>query len=215
MKNLNYYLITCLLACSTIASAQSANPNTPTTGSSKEKWSGLRVSYKPITVECVGEDDDLTGISVDYTYSSILSENVPLFVEGGLGYQYSYDEESEEGIHAKMVIHSLNIPLKLGYKHHLDEKIYLTPHVGLNLRGNLSGTVNVREEYYGEEVEIDIFDDKEMGDAAFKRIQMGWQIGIGLNLGKIYAGVSYGGDFNEIAEDSKFNTTSITLGINF
>ena len=49
-----------------------------------------------------------------------------------------YDEESEEGIHAKMVIHSLNIPLKLGYKHHLDEKIYLTPHVGLNLRGNLS-----------------------------------------------------------------------------
>ena len=61
------------------------------------------------------------------------------------------------------------------------------------------------------------FDKKDTGskDSQWKRFQMGWQIGIGLNYNKLYVGVSYGKDITELCKKTKLSTTSITLGYNF
>ena len=72
-----------------------------------------------------------------------------------------------------------------------------------------------------EEEEVDLFDkddaEKYFGDEdyAWKRFQMGWQIGVKASISNFVLGVSYGGDFSEIAEDAKSKTTSITLGYRF
>ena len=219
MKNLKYYLSVCLLACSTMASAQFANSGSnstigTTTTSTAETWSGLRVSYKPITMEMDDEEEDMTAFSIDYVFSFKLSETTPLFLETGIGYQYaswdeSYDEESME-----IMLHSLNIPLNVGYKHQFNNDISIMPFAGINLRGNLVGNMVYEDDYYDEEEEVDLFDDDDMDDP-WKRFQIGWQIGVGLNFNKFYAGISYGGDFSEIADEVKLKSTSITVGLNF
>lgn len=218
MKNLKYYLSVCLLACSTMASAQFANSGSNstigTTTNTAETWSGLRVSYKPITMEMDDEEEDMTAFSIDYVFSFKLSETTPLFLETGIGYQYaswdeSYDEESME-----IMLHSLNIPLNVGYKHQFNNDISIMPFAGINLRGNLVGNMVYEDDYYDEEEEVDLFDDDDMDDP-WKRFQIGWQIGVGLNFNKFYAGISYGGDFSEIADEVKLKSTSITVGLNF
>ena len=223
MKNLRYYLSVCLLICSTAVSAQLTNPSSESTVNkttqSSDTWRGLKVSYKPITLDYNGGDDALTGFSAEYVLSFKLSDTTPLFLESGLGYQYVTYEESAEAegvkIKAELALHSLYVPFNLGYKHYFDEKFAIMPFIGLNLRGNISGEMTLSEDYYGEEYDLDLFDDNDMEDEAWNRFQIGWQIGIGLNISKFYAGISYGSDFNELYEDAKLKTTSITLGINF
>lgn len=223
MKNLKYYLSVCLLACSTMASAQFANSGSnstigTTTTSTAETWSGLRVSYKPITIEVDGDEEDMTGFSADYVFSYKLSEDTPIFLESGIGYQYaSCDEDWLE-----ITLHSLNIPLNIGYKHFFNEKVSIMPFVGINLKGNIAGTWKLGNE------EIDMFDEDEIeefaeyadldaDDLVWKRFQIGWQIGVGLNFNSFYAGVGFGGDLSKLAEESfeKLKTTSITVGLNF
>ena len=65
--------------------------------------------------------------------------------------------------------------------------------------------------------EANMFDKKEAGgkDSQWKRFQMGWQIGIGLNYNQLYVGIGYGKDFTELCKKVKTSTTSITLGYNF
>lgn len=223
MKNLKYYLSACLLTCSTVVFAQFTNTISESTVNETESasntWAGLRASYKPITIDYNGGDDDLTGFSAEYIFSFKLSDTAPLFLESGLGYQYATYEESEEAegikVKAELALHSLYVPFNLGYKHSFDKKFTIMPFIGLNLRGNVSGEITLSENYYGEKYDLDVFKDNDMEDEAWNRFQIGWQIGIGLNINKFYAGISYGSDFNELYEDAKFKTTSITLGFNF
>lgn len=210
MKNLKFYLSVCLLACSTMVSAQFMNSGSKTsvstTTGSAETWQGLRVSYKPVTIDFDGSDEDATGFSADYVFSFKLSESTPLFLEAGIGYQYTgYDEDGLE-----ITLHSLNVPLNIGYKHAFSDQISVMPFVGINLRGNLSGKATMD----GYDEELDLFDDDDMEDA-WKRFQIGWQIGVGANFNKFYAGISYGGDLSELAEETKLKATSVTIGFNF
>lgn len=59
--------------------------------------------------------------------------------------------------------------------------------------------------------------DAEILDGkAWKRFQIGWQIGLKARFGqKIMAGISYGNDFSEIAYKSTIQTTSISIGYTF
>ncbi len=51
---------------------------------------------------------------------------------------------------------------------------------------------------------------------AWKRLQIGWQIGLKARFGQNFmAGVSYGSDFSEIAYKSTIQTTSLTIGYTF
>lgn len=63
----------------------------------------------------------------------------------------------------------------------------------------------------------DLFSKDDMGnDGVWKRIQVGWQVGVNVYLTNfLYAGVSYGTDFSQIIKDVKIHTTSVTLGYTF
>lgn len=152
----------------------------------------------------------------------------------------SEDDESLEvynyELEQKTTILNLNIPVNLAYKFTVDsKKLSIIPYVGVNFKGNIIGKSKLNlvdkldsdymsekefwenAEDYGIKQEKNNFDKKDTGskDSQWKRFQMGWQIGIGLNYNKLYVGVSYGKDITELCKKTKLSTTSITLGYNF
>ena len=152
----------------------------------------------------------------------------------------SEDDESLEvynyELEQKTTILNLNIPVNLAYKFTVDsKKLSIIPYVGVNFKGNIIGKskLNLVDELdsdymsekefwenaedYGIKQEKNNFDKKDTGskDSQWKRFQMGWQIGVGINYNKLYVGVSYGKDITELCKKTKLSTTSITLGYNF
>ena len=137
----------------------------------------------------------------------------------------------------KTTILNLNIPVNLAYKFSVEsKKLSIIPYVGINFKGNIIGKSKLNlvdgldsdditekkfweyaEDSYGIKQEKNNFDKKDTGskDSQWKRFQMGWQIGVGINYNKLYVGVSYGKDITELCKKTKLSTTSITLGYNF
>lgn len=141
----------------------------------------------------------------------------------------------------KITVASLNIPVSLGYKLSFSEKVSLTPFVGVNFRGMLLGKGkyaitdqsildqlqdagysesdfwNEMETDYGIKQESNMFDKDDMGskDATWKRFQVGWQIGVGLDYKHFYFGLAYGKDFSELYKKCKVSFTTISVGYNF
>lgn len=213
MKTLKFYLSVFLLALSVIANAQYISSKSKAflgggTESIDGVRPGLRFSCKIITMDWSGENKEMYGFSADYVHPISLSANVPLFLETGIGYQYStYDAEID------ISMHSLNVPLNLGYVISVSEKFSMTPYIGLNLRSNLSADASY-ETYYGGKKELDLFDDEDM-ETPWNKFQIGLQFGFGLNLNWFYLGLGYGIDLNELGEELKLKSLTSTIGFNF
>lgn len=141
-------------------------------------------------------------------------------------------------VERKTTLFSLNIPVNLAYKFTINNSaLSIVPYLGINLKGNIIGKAKLKltsdlensvydsekefweafeENGYGKE-DTNMFDKKDTGgkDYTWKRFQMGWQIGVGLNYNQLYVGIGYGKDLTELCKKTKIGTTSITLGYNF
>ena len=136
----------------------------------------------------------------------------------------------------KMTYLSANIPVNLAYKFTLSDKnISIIPYLGVNLKGNIIAKskhefVEFEDDYYydsekdfwedqeeeGYKQDMNYFDKKDVGkDNQWKRIQFGWQIGIGLYYNQLYIGLEYGKDLSELYKKTQISKTSITLGYSF
>lgn len=194
MKNLKLYVSACLLACSTMASAQfttgNAGGGATTSAADTEGWSKIYVSYDPMTAEydVDGADDlDFTGISFGFAKGFSISQSMPLFVEAGLGLTYGWwseddgESDSEDGysysysFEEKIKMFSLKVPVNLAYKFAIpNSNISVTPYAGISMRLNLSakGEWEESESYtYRGETEsesdsgdYDLFDEDDMGE---------------------------------------------------
>ena len=96
------------------------------------------------------------------------------------------------------------------------------PFIGATLRYNLSGTLKYEVSSLDYSEKYDLFDKKDMEEInfldgkAWKRFQLGYQIGLKARFGQNFmAGLSYGNDLSEIAYKTKVQTTSITVGYTF
>lgn len=84
----------------------------------------------------------------------------------------------------------------------------------LNIPSELSSYVDPSQYEYDED--YNNFDKDDVGkDYTWNRVQFGWQIGTTLDINKFNVGISYGLDFNEIAEKVKNSAFSVRLGYNF
>jgi opacity protein-like surface antigen len=165
---------------------------------------------------------DMTGFSAGFVKGFSLSSQSPIFAEIGANFQYLKsnllnEDYGGDRLKLDLNMYSVNIPLNIGYKYAINEGFSIFPYAGISARGNISGKLVAS--LGSEEESVDIFDKDEMEDLefkTFKRLQIGWQIGFGVNFNRLYLSASYGGDFNEVAEELKLSTApSITLGINF
>ncbi len=238
MRSIKFLAMAAILSISSGAYAQFTNTSSGSSVSSvnTDGWSTIWVEYNPIKVkfDVSGMDDEsLTGFSAGYSRAFSLSQGTPVFLEAGLGVQYAnysdsksgyiedYEEYGKVNVDQDITIWSAKVPVNLLYNFQLpNSSISLAPFAGATLRYNLSGSLKYEVDDYSEK--YDLFKKKDMDEAGFldgkawKRFQIGWQIGLKARFGENFmAGVSYGSDFSEIAYKSKIQTTSITVGYTF
>lgn len=155
----------------------------------------------------------LNGFTADYKHGFGLISN--LYVETGLGIGYASGSENYGGlVEAKFSTFNMKIPVNLAYRINLGI-CSIQPYTGLNLKLNLTATEELtvngstaKESYFGE----DAYGESLGG----KRFQMGWQIGLGFNFSKIYAGIEYGIDFMPLVNytNSGYYNKVKTSGLN-
>lgn len=153
--------LSCIVASMLMISMSSfaQSPNTNSDG-----WNTVNLQWNPSTyVPDKGESESFTGLSLGYNKAFGLSQSIPLYLEVGLGMQYSFyskditeDVASELGVttislaallrpEEKINILSAKVPLSLAYAFHIPEtNLSLIPYVGLDIRYNIMGKANVK-----------------------------------------------------------------------
>jgi len=216
-----------------IVSSRSSRVTTTRTIGNYEGWNTVYLQWNPSTFSPKhGDAQSFTAFSVGYNHAFSVSQSIPLFVETGIGAQYSYWSKSEReksygiDVEYKINILSAKVPVSLMYKWDIpNSTVAIVPNAGLDFRFNIIGKLKGEASYKGEtqSESISLFDDDEMkekgalfGGEAWKRFQLGWHVGVNAIFAeKFLVGFSYGTDFMDIAEDVKINTASVTVGYCF
>ena len=220
MKALRSLLVLAFIGLATAtASAQFANSSSSSASAGSSIWTTVNtdgynriyVSYLPSKLKVSDSDGNIKmkgSFEAGYLRGIGLTSNVPLYLEVGGALQYrSYNEDYDEES-VKVNALSLNIPVSLTYRINVTDDFAVSPNFGFDFRINVMGKEKYDDGY--DEYDIDLF-----SDADWNRFQAGWHIGVGLDYRALHFGVQYGTDFNEIAEELKIATTSVTLGFNF
>lgn len=256
MKRLYYLLVVAFVAMATNASAQfvqsSGEQNSMSTTNSgasnffkkmpSSDYNRFYIGYNPTKIKWEDYqsewEDELPfkhGVTVGYLHASNIVKNVPLFLEYGANFMYSFGKykysddyyvEYTQIIKANM--YSVNVPVNLALRLSFNnDKVAITPYLGLNFRVNVAGNLKMEVEDDGdsESWTNKLFDssndDEAMDDYAFKRFQVGLNLGVGLTFNSFYIGVGYVTDFSKIAnydDDDyvgKLGVTTLSLGIAF
>ena len=158
MKCIKFFAVAALMIIATSASAQFTNTSTKSSSSSSsvstDGWSTFWVEWNPLSIkhnEKNADDESATAFSIGYSQAFSVSANLPLFVEAGLGVQYSFNSKdiSEEldydfgddmDPQLKTNLFSAKIPINLIYAFQIpNSSVSIMPYVGANLRYNISG----------------------------------------------------------------------------
>ena len=209
---------------------------------STDNYSRIYFGYNPTKIKWEDHQSDFEkllplkhGISFGYIYGANIVDSLPLYLEFGGNFQYSFGkeefEDDYESYKYKLNMYSLNVPVNLAFRFGFnDNKVEITPYLGLNFRVNLAGNMKIEyeieDDYYGESysgsTDIKLFDDsdEEMGEEAFKRFQVGFNVGVNFAFSGFNIGVGYTTDFNKICSaldeyDGKLGVTTISVGFAF
>ena len=251
MKKFYFFLVIAIMAMATSASAQfvqsganNQSRNNNQSGNffsqmSTDNYSRIYVGYNPTKIKWEDNQSDNEksfplqhGISLGYIYGANIVDSLPLYIEFGGNFQYSFgkeeyeeeDEYSYESYKYKLNMYSLNIPVNLAFRFGFnDNKVEITPYLGLKFRVNIAGDMKLEEhcfQYSGTHIKLFDNSDEEMGDSAFKRFQVGFNVGVNFAFSGFNIGVGYTTDFNKICSaldeyDGKLGVTTISVGFAF
>lgn len=212
--------IVCAATAMTI-SAQRAS-DFATSASETSSYNRISAGYLNENISPKGGDGmGLNGLFVDYVHGFSLTQSIPLYLETGLGIGAGFKSESDEDwedYSVKNRLMYMNVPLNITYKFAVNPDFSIQPLFGFNFKVNIVGKTKLEiddPDYEDEEGEINWFDDDDMDGSAFKRFQLGWHIGAGINYKAFYFGLSYGTDFIKIAKKVNTGTFKIGVGFNF
>lgn len=252
MKKFYFFLVIAMMAVATSASAQFVQSGANNNGRnnnqggnffsqmSTDNYSRIYVSYNPTKIKWEEHQSEIEkqlplkhGVSLGYIYGANVLDSLPLYVEFGGNFQYSFGKEEFGGDYEsykyKLNMYSLNVPVNVAFRFGFnDNKVEITPYLGLNFRVNLAGNMKIEyeidDDYYSDSdsIEAKLFDDsdEEMGVNAFKRFQVGFNVGVNFTFSGFNIGVGYTTDFNKICSaldeyDGKLGVTTISVGFAF
>lgn len=196
----------------------------------KNGWSTFGIEYLPSSLNPdKGDSQSFTGIGLTWTKATSIMQDQPLFLEAGIGLQYSFYSESENEEYyngfgystyeteENWKMASLKVPVNVIYSYQVPStNISVDPYLGLRFRFNVYG--EVEEKADGDSESYNLFDKDDMGssDDTWNRFQLGWQIGVKARFNNsFYVGVAYGSDFGEVCEKVKVSETQLSLGFVF
>lgn len=167
-------------------------------------WSTLGVEYLPSNISADGHSESFSGFAFNYTNAISLTQSIPLFLEWGVGAQYSTYSLDDTDIRWA----SIKAPVNLIYDFQIpNTRINIDPYLGVKFRGNVWG--EIKEEHRGNKESYDLFDEGKC-----KRFQAGMQIGVKARFNDaFFVGVGYGFDFNDFGESAKINELNLSLGL--
>lgn len=221
---LAFSAILCLQSQAQIVSSRSSMTTTEVINQPeqpKNGWSTFNFEYLPSTFSPdKGDSQSFTGLALTWLTASNITPSLPLYLETGLGVQYSFYSESEDSKYGnseeKFNMISLKMPINLIFNYQIpNTAINIDPYIGIRLRGNILGEATI-ENSYGDK-SYNVFDKDDMGGSEYtwNRFQIGWQIGLKARFNSLIVGLGYGSDFSEIAKKVKINETQISLGVVF
>ena len=169
---------------------------------SYDGWNSLYVEYLPSKLS----SGAFHGAALNYAHAFSVTPKVPLFVEIGLGGQYSFQDENG----AEMKFASVKVPLNVIYEYTIPgTSISLDPFAGVKARVNVWGELT-SDEY---DVEYDLFDKNE---GRCKRVQVGWNAGLRVRVNKtFFVGGAYGTDFMKFSPNHGIREFAVSLGVTF
>lgn len=132
--------------------------------SSNDGWNSIYLQWNPSTfVPDKGDTESFNGLSIGYNRAISISQSFPLYLEVGLGAQYSFytkditeDVAEELGVtttalatllrpEEKVKMFSAKVPISLAYAFHIpDTKVTLIPNLGFDLRCNIIGRASAK-----------------------------------------------------------------------
>lgn len=191
-----------------------------------KNWSYIYVQYNPgVFSPKEGSSKSYNGLSLGYNMNFRLTQSIPLFLETGIGAQWSHYNEEESGYGAKyertLNMISAKIPVGVGYAFDIpNTPITIIPNAGFDFRINAYGEIKTEASGYGTSGSktYNVFDKDDMGssDATWNRFQFGGHIGVNARFwSKLLVGFSYQMDFTEIAKDCHLYQGNITVGYCF
>lgn len=243
-----------LLLCLSVVTLFSAQAQNQTQGGSNaaldffgkmdsSDYNRVYVGYNPVNLKWNDFDSLIgdalpfkNGLTVGYLHASNILKGVPLYIEygGNLMYTFgkdSYSDEYDGDLYKEVTkanLFSVNVPVSLSLRLSFnDNKMSITPYLGLNFRVNLAGNLKYTYDdvYVTDEdsYKVNLFDEDDMDDSAVKRFQIGFNCGVGFTYAKYSLGVGYTTDFSSLIkagdEDfelkGKLNVVMISLGYNF
>lgn len=180
-----------------------------------EPYNSFYFQYNPMTWDWGNSDIGFNGFSLGQIYAIPFNTGQPFYLlaDWGLTYKKSKkDEMSIWGIEMEYHFLSANISLNAAWRMTIPStNLHITPYAGVTFRAYPIGRFVTKYEGEKESVKV-FFNENEFGAEAIP-LALGWQVGVNLGFNNCYLGVSYGSDFTEMIEGSKFKTTSITLGL--
>lgn len=210
MKKFFKAIMAVALICSALPTSAQFTGGKSNSGSSSadtESYNRISLSYDNTHLGCNKyleflDDEDaisLNGIGLEYTHGFSISQRLPMFIEAGIKAQFgagSLDDDDDGTL--KFQQFSFSVPVNYTYKFAIGDGMSIAPYLGVNFKVHAMA----RKKYeYDDDIEErdwnNIFskDDMVSKDNTWNRFQMGWQLGIGLNVKAFYIGLQYGTDF--------------------
>ncbi len=156
-----------------------------------------RISISFRNVNFTGANGYIGG-GFDYAHGFGVTQKFPMYVEVGASIAYVGKDYGSGWDYGYATI---NVPVNYVYRLALSDKINLMPYLGLNFKGNIIGSNDMSSNTQTWYTDYD-----------FKRFQLGWQIGVGLEIKKFYVGLNFGTDFVQISPHLNTNTLNVSLG---
>lgn len=238
MRLIKFFMIVALMDIAMSASAQfsSSGYTKPASASTpvSNEWNTVYFEWSPSSLNKDEDFSHFTGLTLGYNHSFSLTNKTPLYLEAGLGLQYSFSPKkggqtriytTYADYDAKFWMLSAKIPFNLTYAIQVPKhNITLLPYAGIGLRFNIVGKENENFNIEGNDFNksFNIFNEDEMNQLAevnnsiWKRFQMGWQIGVKARIAKkLMIGAGYYRDFSEIRKGVKISGGNISIGYVF
>lgn len=178
------------------------------------QWGYIYAQFSPGKFSYDDGSDNLLAVSLGYNHNISVLTSIPLYVECGLGYQWTHG--NFYGDEVKLNLHSLKVPVGATYLYAIpNSPVDIIPRAGLDFRFNVVG--RLKTSYGGS---TNIFDSSEMGgsDYTWNRFQVGFHLGVNARIWKkLLVGYTFQKDLSKIDKEINIIHTQhdITFGYCF